>query len=296
MILYALYRIGYLIANSFSLKAAYAIANCIADIHFIISKKDRSAIIRNLEVVAPGTTVKEYSEIARSVFRNFAKYLVDFFRYKQINNEYFDRLVEVKGAENIDQALARGKGVIALSAHIGNWELGGVTMSHIGHQVSAVVMVHLNKKIDEFFTRQRMIGNLTPIPIGPSLKKCFYVLKKNNLLALLGDRDFSTSGMRVDFFGKEALIPTGPAVFSQATGAAIVPCFMIRKPDDTFWFFIEKPIYPESTDRDDDTVRRIILKYLSTIEKYVKKYPSQWYMFREVWNNGKTDLRNNTIV
>ncbi len=285
MILYFLFRIGYFIANTLPLNAAYWVACLLADIHYNFSRKDREAVMSNLRVIAgdiPGD--KQLRAMANDVFRNFARYLVDFFRFSKINDEYIIKNVKIMGLENIDKGLSMGKGVIALSAHIGNWELGAQILSMMRPPMKAVVLTHRNKLVNDFFTKQRTVGYLKPIEIGISLRNCYKILKSNGILALLGDRDFSKNGLCLKFFGKRTLIPKGPAVFSHRLGSCIVPCFMIREKDNTFSFMFEPPIYPDKDKDEDSCVRSLAEKYTSTIESYVKKYPTQWYMFREAWN------------
>ncbi len=120
-------------------------------------------------------------------------------------------------------------------------------------------------------------------------------MKQNGLIALLGDRDFSANGVVVDFFERPVPMPPGPALLSQKMGSAIVPCFMIREPDDTFRFVLEEPILPNPGDEKEESVKKLMRAYIVTIEKYVKRYPGQWYMFRGVWNGGK-DMRPNAII
>jgi Kdo2-lipid IVA lauroyltransferase/acyltransferase len=174
--------------------------------------------------------------------------------------------------------------VIMLSAHIGNWELGGQALSLLRQPLMAVVLTHQNKKINDFFTRQRSVANMKPVEIGLSLRKCYELLKKNGMLAVLGDRDFSKNGFVMPFFGKNALIPKGPAVFSRRLGAAIVPCFMIREKDDSFRLIMDPPMLPDMNEEEDLAIKKLTERCTATIESYVKRYPTQWYVFREVWN------------
>lgn len=299
MIFYLLYRIGFYLAITLPIRVSYRIACAVADLYYLISRKDRAAVIQNLKVIFNNKTCdeKELQRMARDVFRNFAKYLVDFFRFSKIDQEFIKEFVKVEGLDNIDIGLSKGKGVIALSAHIGNWELGGFVLASIGYPLSAVVLTHRHKKVNEFFTRQRLLGNLKPIEIGFSLRSCYSVLKNNCLLAVLGDRDFSKNGFRVDFFGKKTIIPKGPSLFSYRIGSAIVPTFMIREKDDTFRLIFEKPIFPSSNEDESREIERLTRQYLAVIESYVRSYPTQWYMFREVWNhNDKKLLRPDSII
>jgi lauroyl/myristoyl acyltransferase len=298
MILYLLYRLGVFLALALPVKTSHAAASCLAGIFYSISRADREAVLDNLKVVTGGTLgADELRSIARDVFRNFAKYLADFFRFSRIGEEYVKGSVELEGFENVDKALGRGKGAVMLSAHIGNWELGGHVLSLLRQPMAAVVLTHQNKKINDFFIRQRTFGNLQPIEIGAGLRTCYQLLKDNGLLAVLGDRDFSKKGIYVDFFGRPTLIPKGPAVLSYRTGAAIVPAFMIRQEDDTYKFFFEEPILPDQSADEAAAIEALAKRYTDSIERCVKKYPNQWFVFRKVWNDdGKQDLRPDTII
>ncbi len=185
MALYILYRIGYLLVMLLPLKFSYGLACLGADICYAAHHKDREAIIKNLEtILGLKDDRRAYERMARELYRNFAKYLVDFFRFSRLDEEYLKKFVKIEGAQNIDAALAKGKGVIAMSAHIGNWELGGSVIAMLGYPISAVVLTHRNKKIDEFFRRQRLIGKLMPIEIGAAIKECYRVLKPKGVMLI----------------------------------------------------------------------------------------------------------------
>lgn len=281
--LYNLYKIGYFLAMSLSVKSAYGVACAIADLWYLLSFVDRRAVRSNLERITGLKDRRQLNRMTRDVFRNFAKYLADFFRFQKIDSEYIRRFVKVEGMENLDEALSRGKGVVLLSAHIGNWELGGVVVSTIKQPVMAVALTHSDKRIDDFFTRQRTSGNVKPIQIGISLRSCYDALKNNGLVALLGDRDFSGKGLELDFFGFPALIPKGPAVFSARLDAEIVPTFMVREAGDTFKLIFEPSLKRVSAVTEKEKVKEIMKGYVSVIERYVKMYPTQWYMFKKAW-------------
>jgi len=293
-----LYRIGVFLALALPLKVTYRVACVIADIYCRISAKDREAVANNLKIVL-GDSVdgRKLNEMTREVFKNFAKYLVDFFRFTKINADEIKRLVKIEGVEHLNSALAKGKGAVLLSAHIGNWELGGAALSLSGYPVSAVVLTHQNKKIDDFFTRQRMSGRMRPIAIGASLKACYRVLKGNGLLALLGDRDFTKSGLAIEFFGRTTLMPKGPALFGYREGAAIVPTFMVRQPDDSFRLLMEPPIFADRGEDEERAVRMLASRYIRTIESCIRQYPTQWYVFRGLWETDASEsMHPDTII
>ena len=270
---------------SLPLSFAYGLAYFIGDLCYAARHSDRRSVIKNMGTISGRTAdPRVLRRMARELYRNFAKYLVDFFRSSGIDEDYVKKFVKVEGTGNIDAALAKGKGVVALSAHIGNWELGGSVISLIGYPLSAVVLPHANKKIDDFFKKQRLAAKLTPIEMGISLKECYRLLKSNHVLGLLGDRDFTGNGLMIDFFGKKTLFPKGPAVFSYRLGSAIVPTLIVRRPDDTFSLIFEEPIYADRDKPEDEAVFELTKKCASIIESYVRRYPTQWYVFRDMWS------------
>ncbi len=297
MTMYILYRIGYLLVMGLPLRLSYGIACLIADIYYFIAWRDRAALVANIKIILNDDVNDESAKhIARDVFRNFGKYLVDFFRFSKIDQEYIKKFVKVEGLKNIDAARSRGKGVIILSAHMGNWELGGLVLSSIGYPMSAVVLTHQNKRINDFFTRQRKVGKMRPIEIGITLKSCYTILKSNNLLGLMGDRDFTKNGLVIEFFGKKTLIPKGPGALSYRIGSAIVPSFMVREADDTFRLVFEEPIFPIHDQDEDAAIRDLTGRYLKVIESYISRYPTQWYVFKKLRDNHEKLLRPDTII
>lgn len=280
---YFLYRIGQFIALHIPLKLGYKIAVFISDLRYIFAYKDRRAVKENLKVIFPEKSNREIYRIRIRMFRNFAKYLVDFFRFEKLDKEYIKKNIRIENMHYFDEALSKAKGVIALTAHLGNWELGGVVVPLLGYPFWAVFLVHKYKKEDNFFNSQREKKGVKVIPLGKAVRACLDVLKKNEILALVGDRDFTEKGIVLDFFGKPAFFPEGPAAFALKTGAAIVPAFMLRNNDDSFTLRIEKPLEFAYTGDRKKGLEGLIMRYKAIFEDYIRRFPDQWYMFRRFW-------------
>ncbi|MEI8175883.1 MAG: lysophospholipid acyltransferase family protein [Candidatus Omnitrophota bacterium] len=283
MLFFLVYQIGSRIALALPVRAGYAAACFLADLKYFFSRKERQEIIENLRLVLPGATEEELSAHARDIFRNFSKYLVDFFRFKRMDQNYVRKQVTLSAREIVDRERARGAGSILMTAHLGNWELGGAVMGILGYPMNVIALDHKNKRVNKFFVNQRQMKNERVISIGVALKKCFVALKKNEMLAILGDRDFTNHGVVVPFFGKDTLLPRGPAVFSLKTGAPIIPGFMIRHPDDHFTLSFEEPIAYQPTGDFEADVKNLTQLCGAEIERYIRKYPGQWYCFRKFW-------------
>ncbi|OGX45508.1 MAG: hypothetical protein A3G38_03850 [Omnitrophica WOR_2 bacterium RIFCSPLOWO2_12_FULL_51_8] len=283
MLNYLVYRCGQFLALRLPLQWAYRIAVFCSDVHYIFADQDRRCVKENLEIIFPDKPREEIYRIRREMARNFAKYLVDFFRFEKLDEAYIRNIVRIENIHYFDQALREGRGAIVLTAHLGNWELGGVVIALSGYPLWAVALRHKNKMVDGFFNAQRKSKGLNIIPLGRAVRRCLSLLKENKIIALLGDRDFTEKGIVLDFFGKKAFFPEGPAAFALQTGASIIPGFMLRNKDDTFLLKIEQPInYIPTGDKKRDA-RELILKYKAVVEDYIRKYPEQWYMFKRFW-------------
>jgi len=146
----------------------------------------------------------------------------------------------------------------------------------------------LERPVNDLFNTQRESKGVKVIPMNKAVFECMRALKNNELIAILGDRDFSETGEVMDFLGKKALIPKGAATFSVKTGAGIIPMFLLREDQGSFVLEVENPIFPNETlgqENDKKAVSDLMKKYVPIIERKIKKNPTQWLMFRKFWIN-----------
>ncbi|MCM8779196.1 MAG: lysophospholipid acyltransferase family protein [Candidatus Omnitrophica bacterium] len=280
---YFFYKLAQDLSMGLPLKYAYRIASGIAILYYFFYRRERQALWHNFRIM--GIKEREIKRYARQVFCNFAKNLVDFFRFGLIDKSFLREKVKIIGLENMDMALKMGKGILGLTAHLGNWELGGVIMAQRGYPLNAVAWEHRDPRINKIFVYQRQRKGIKVIPLGIALRRCFEALRNNEIVAMLGDRDFSARGNKTEviFLGRPFRVPRGPATLSLRTGSVIVPGFTIRENDESFCLYFEKPIFYLPTGNYEKDVEELTQRIMKVIEKYVKKYPEQWFMFREFW-------------
>jgi len=215
----------------------------------------------------------------RKTYQYFGKYLVDFFRYSTASRDEIERRVTVAGLDRLEDALARGRGAILLSAHLGNWELGGLTLALLGHPVTTVYRPFGNPRIDRLFEARRNARGFTAIPIGSAARELAGTLRRGGAVALLGDRDFSAHVHPVPFFGQPASLPRGPAVLAARTRAPIVPAFLVRGVDDHYLLEFEPPIDPAG----NGDVEHLQARIVEALERTIGAHPHQWFIFDDFW-------------
>ncbi len=284
---YYIYRLGQWLVSILPKRTAYAFAVFISDIHFLFSKTDREAVRANLTAVV-GKNVSP--KMVREVFRNFGRFLVDFFTLtKKVTPRYIKEHVECVNIEHIDHALKKGKGALLVSAHVGNWEMAGAVVSSLGYPLAVIALLHKDPRVNAFFDRQRVFFGTTVIPTTTTaVRRCLEHLKANRVLAIMGERDFGTKGIVMGFLGRKAMIPKGTALFSLKTGAPIIPTVLARKDNGDFCFIFHTPIEPPAVPKEgitDALVAQTMGRYLRVLEGEVREHPLQWLMFREFWHS-----------
>ena len=283
--LYFLYKLGFFILRVTNTEGAYAIVSFFATLQYYISKKDREVVKQNLRVVFPGADEKEISVIARNVFVNFGKYLVDFFSPLTDNTDAMKRKLTFEGIENIDEALRLGKGCIIVTGHFGNWELGGYLVAKRGYKLNVVALDHPDPRINNFFIKKRKMAGVNIASIGSAKRHCLSALKRNEIIAIVGDRPYGESGMDIAFFGKTARIPRGAALFSLKTGAPLIITFVYKEDEEkeVYKMIFEKPVPHKKEEPIHVQLKETTQYFVNRFESYIRRYPSQWYMFNRIW-------------
>ena len=285
---YVAYKILSFLSRVLPEKLAYWFGLRIADGFYYFNRRGRAAVQSNIKQILESRHAVPaegaLQGLARKNFQYFGKYLVDFFRYGQLTPEQMRQRITIEHPEYIEQAVALGRGVLCVSAHFGNWELGGAVMSALGYKVNAVEMPQELEKLNQMFQRRRQARGVTLIPLGRAVFEIVRCLRRGEVVGLLGDRDFTAQKDRIDFFGKPARLPRGPAWLSIKTGAPILVGFVLRQVDDSFVVRMYPPILPEK-EGSEDAIR---IKIRDLLETCVGEYPYQWFIFDDFWADAGT--------
>ena len=266
----------------------YGFAKHVARLGYFIASKQRKIALDGLNTAfnkekAPD----EIKKIAKDCFIFMAKSGVELVFLVDRPN-LVRKKVSLSGKEHLDAALNKGKGVILVSAHFGNFPLLMLKLSLEGYKIAGIMRHARDEKAEKIFYKQRQKVGIKTIysqPRKACVENSIRTLRNNELLFIPLDQNFGTGGVFVDFFGRKAATATGPVVLSLRTKAAILPCFIIRGSNDTHKVIFEPEFKLEKADTYEKTVFINIQRLTNIIESYIRKYPAEWGWIHRRWKS-----------
>ena len=271
-------------------KMAGPVSRAVGAGYFRTRPKYRRAIEANLSVILghpPGS--REVEEAALEMVRGHSSAWFDFLRFVLATPEDAAHLIEsVIGFSRLVEGRMRGKGVVLLTGHLGNWEIGGLMLAQIRQPIHVVLVPDRFPGVERVRRKLHARAGVTEIPVDRTIAPTLSVLRAledNAVVAMQGDRDFDNTGVAVPFFGREAYFPRGPLRVAMATGAVVLPSFIVRVPDGRYRAVIEEPLVIETEGPRDEALRRNLSRYVEVLERYVREYPDQWYCFYPFWDD-----------
>jgi KDO2-lipid IV(A) lauroyltransferase len=230
-------------------------------------------------------------EVTRQAFRNLGKTLVEFLRLPTLSPNQVRRLCRVEGMEYLREGLAAGRGVLVISAHYGNWELFAARVVLDGIPLCVVARDANDAATNALVNGIREARGYRVIPRQSAPRGVLSALRRNEAVVILMDQNTIQGGEFVPFFGRAAATVTGPAVFALRTGAAVLPCFAVRQPDDTHVGRIDPPLLVEPTGDREADVLNLTARLTAAIEAQIRADPTQWFWIHDRWRHRPPEER-----
>ncbi len=252
---------------------------------YFLDGKHRRIAKRNLLLAFPEYQPRQISLLARKVFRNIGRISAEFTFVPRLKQQNIHRYVSVEGLENFHQARAKGRGVLFLTAHFGNWECMGATFPLLGgNKIYAVVRPldspFLNGLVNALRT---WTGNQT-IPKQKSMGRLLRLLRKGESLGILLDQNMAwQEGVFVDFFGEQACTHVGLALLAMRTEAPVLPIFNIRQPDGRYRIVVDPEVPLIRTGQRERDLEQNTQQYTAIIERYIRLHPDHWFWVHQRW-------------
>jgi KDO2-lipid IV(A) lauroyltransferase len=261
-------------------------------IWFHVIRIRRKTVLENLEMALPHRR-NEHLRIARDAYRHFGMTAVEFLRMSRMSKEDIAQEVEVSGMEHFDAAAARNRGVIVVTAHLGNFDLLAASQAARGIPLAVVSRNLHDSGVNQFWMKTRQKSGLQIFEHKGQARKILRHLRQGGVVALTADQRTrpERGGVLLPFMGHPAMTPTAPASLAAASGSPIVPVRIERQADGRHFAVVESAIWPDELAAPDGIVN-VTNKLNGIIGDWAAECPEQymWIHRRFVINLNYPDL------
>jgi Kdo2-lipid IVA lauroyltransferase/acyltransferase len=285
---YWVYLIATSLAPMLPEKVGYWLFAIFGQVAYVFGQGARTNYLNNLKhVVGPNVPESERKRIARQAFRNSFKNYFDLFRGHRLSEQQIrSQISQVIGFEHLESALAQGKGIVAGTAHFGNFNLflhlAAVYLKGYCHVIVPNERLR-PERLFELVKRQRAAQGIEIVPVDTAVRQMIRALHAGSMVGLALDFDITNTGTVVDFFGSPARLPDGGVALSLKYGAPLVIGFTRRLADNRCTVVIEPPVQLEKTNDLATDVQIGMQKLARRLEEWIRRYPDQWMMFQPIW-------------
>ncbi|MBN2099921.1 MAG: hypothetical protein JW753_10045 [Dehalococcoidia bacterium] len=280
---YYLFILAELTLSRLPRRVSYLIATLVGDIIYLVSPRIRGSIASNIKhVLGAESDDAAIRPLVRGVLRNASKNYLDLISIPRMKPEEIKRQVTPHGVHHLVAALARGKGVVLVTAHFGSFDVAVQLLAV--HSVRTTILVEAlepQRLLDHVVSLRRNKGlNIIPAKSG-ALQAMLKALRNGEIVLIVCDRDVTGEAPKALFFGEETRLPDIGVRIALRTGAAIIPVFNLRRDDGRYDVYVESPI--EVASDGNATVAKHMNQVIRVMEKYIKSCPEQWAVLEPVW-------------
>ena len=274
----------------------YSVTDSIAKLAFCFFRTFRIRTMKNLSLaLGERFSQEQIRNIAQTTLKNFFRAFAEIpISLASQTNELQD-MVSVVGGEHLNTALAKGNGVILLSAHLGNFFLLGTRLAISGYRIHVLVNQPRHGRFAQLMDQYRLRVLQTTIHARPrreALARLAEVLRRNEIAIIIADEYRKNgSGIRVPFFGRAVLARRGPVTLALRTGAAVVPACVVRDSENKLKLIVEPELELIHSEGHTTRITENTLRLTEWLEKTVRSYPDQWN-----WMNIKWEASDNAVV
>jgi len=267
-------------------ETAFRVGELLGDVLYACIPSRRRIMLRNLETAfGAELSAEERVRLARACARHLGRNLAEFSLLPAQPQGWLNENYDIIGRENLDEALARGKGVILGTGHLGNWELGGMRLVSAGYSLTVIARAMDDPCLESWVYRIRTQFGMNVVGRDDT-RQVIRCLRNNSIVGILSDLNTlpGPNAVQVQFFGTPVLCPNGSAKLAMKTGAAIVPAAFYRKPDGRHVCELKPMLLADpAADEPEEEIRRLMQAISDHVEEAIRRHPEQWMWLNDRW-------------
>lgn len=279
---YFAYLIGWKIVGFLPEKSAYRLFSLLAGYMYRKNGRSVQRLRTNYAIVSPEMSPEDLENLVIAGLESYLRYWCDTFRIHRWSPSRISSTVTTKSDHLLREPMLQGRGVVIALPHSGNWDHAGAYFCQEGFPLVTVAEVLKPEKLFLKFLHYRQKMGFEVLGLD---SRAFVTLLKRarekRLIALVADRDLSSSGIPVTFFGKTAKMPAGPAVLAIKEGLPLVAAHVTYTQSGIHINFqsIEISTLESESEQISETVQRIAFAF----EEGIKEAPQDWHMLQRIW-------------
>ena len=250
----------------------------------------KRVVERQIAAAFPNLSPEAVANLSRESYRHLGRSFIETALLDSLGADGLQNLVEtVEGWEEIDDVMAKGKGAVLVTGHIGNWELAGAYVAARGIPLDAIVRGMANPLFDAYLNHTREAIGMTIVRDSEAVRRTPRSLRAGRAVAFVADQGvMGLASTFVPFFGRPAKTPRGAAVFALRFNVPVVFVVALRQPNGRYRIVVERIEAPQTGDRDHD-VDAIVARFTQHLEKWVRAVPAQYFWQHRRWRRQPPD-------
>ncbi len=257
--------------------------------HFF--SRHRLIALHNLKCAYPEKSKQDLIRVAKGVYRSLGIVAAEFFQIPLLTRENIYDLIECEGFGNYKRAMAKNRGVLLFTAHLGNWELAAAFLALLEQPLTIIYRPLDSPVLENLVTYVRACKGSNPLPKDRSVMRVLRLVKKGEVIGTLLDQNMTRKeGVFVDFFGRPSCTTDGIALLALHTGAPVIPAFMVRMESGKYRFIIGEDVEIVNTGNPERDVLTNTQNFTRIIEDFVKRYPDQWLWVHRRWKTKRHQI------
>lgn len=259
-------------------------AKLLAFLFYDVLKLRKSVVMKNLHIAFPNKSDSEKKVIAKKSYYHFSRLILEIMCIPKMSNDEISSMLVCDNVDELAQVFNEGNGLVFLTAHFGNWEIGAISLPmQMGTVMYPIIKPQRNPYVTKWLNSMRETHGNKIISLGMSIRQIYKVIKEGKLLGVVGDQRGPQDGLRVKLFGHDTAIYSGTGELVLKTKVPLYILFAIRIEDYHYKAFSEKIDLENLPGEPVEQAREIMQRYMNLLEKFVKLYPEQWFWMHNIW-------------
>lgn len=261
-----------------------AFSRLISTIFFYFIPIRKKTVINNLSKAFPELSQSEIKKLARGNYYSFAITFLEIMAFSWMSREEILSLVDCDGVDLIFEKEKEGNGVILLTAHLANWELGAIYIGlATNRQIHVLAKKQRNKYVYEWLKQFRERFGNREILMGASVRELYKTLLEGGMIGMVGDQRGPEESVRVNIFGQSTATFSGTAALAIKNQVPIITVLVIRQKNNKYKMTIDEISFDNLPDDNPGKIKELNQRYMNQLENQIRKAPEQWFWMHQIW-------------